>query len=143
MIEQDGAEASSVTLTIDSRQISREAALRAVYWFSKHLHIEFPSSPVDDLTFRVVLRRKAPTSEMPVIPRIEELIADFKNSLIDSELRVRVQQETSAIRELILAKAFAEAGVLEDPPSGTFDDPVLSSRAGESNGLKILHKTPL
>lgn len=115
----------AVVLTIDSRQISRDAALRAAYWFTQNLNVEFPASEGEH-TFEVVLRPKAPTLDNPVERQLRDLVAEFQNSLIDFELRVRVQNETAAIRELILAKAFAEAGVLEDPPVGSFNDPVLS-----------------
>jgi His-Xaa-Ser system protein HxsD len=115
----------AVSLTIDSRQISRDAALRAAYWFTQHLNVEFPASNAEH-TFEVVLRPKAPTLDNPVTRPLRDLVDEFQNSLIDFELRVRVQNETAAIRELILAKAFAEAGVLEDPPVGSFNDPVLS-----------------
>lgn len=121
--QRDGEEA--ITLTLDPQQISRDASLRAAYWFTGHLNIEFPPSPAG-LRYSVVLRPKPLTLEVPKRPAFPELVADFQNALIDSELRVRVQQETSAVRELILAKAFAEAGVLEDLPVGSFNDPVLS-----------------
>ena len=52
-----GSEAS-VTLTLDARQFCREAALKAAYWFTKDLNIEFPPSEREHL-FEVVLRTKA------------------------------------------------------------------------------------
>lgn len=129
-IQPGSAEVEAITLTVDSRQISRDAVLRASYWFTKDLNVEFPSSTSAD-SLIIVLRPKytVPTLQVPRPIPFKELIAEFQNALIDAELRVRVQRETSAIRELILAKAFAEAGVLEDPPPGSFRDPVLS--AGE------------
>jgi His-Xaa-Ser system protein HxsD len=120
-----GSEAS-LTLTLDSRQFSREAALKAAYWFSKDLYIDFPPSATEHL-FEVVLRAKYPTPTLdnPAPNTLDELASEFRNALIDSELRIQVQRETSGVRELLLAKAFAEAGVLESSPSGSFSDPVL------------------
>jgi len=120
-----GSEAS-FTLTLDPRQFSREAALKAAYWFTKDLHIEFPPSETGHL-FEVVLRAKCPTPTLdnPAPRKLSELVSDFRNALIDSELRIQVQRETSGVRELLLAKAFAEAGVLESYPPGSFNDPVL------------------
>lgn len=126
-VKQGSGEVDGITLTLDSRQISRDAALRASYWFTKDLDIEFPASPSAD-SFVIILRARCPSPTLQV-PRpipFKQLVAEFQNALIDAELRVRVQQETSAVRELILAKAFAESGVLEDPPPGSFNDPVLS-----------------
>jgi len=121
-----GSEAS-LTLRLDCRQFSREAALRAAYWLTKDLYIEFPPGESEH-TFEVVLRSKcsAPTLENPVPKALDELASEFRNALIDSELRIQVQRETSAVRELLLAKAFAEAGVLESSPPGSFSDPVLA-----------------
>jgi His-Xaa-Ser system protein HxsD len=117
---------ASLTLTLDSRQFSREAALKAAYWFTKDLYVDFPPSEREHL-FEVVLRAKYPTPTLdnPAPKALDELAAEFRNALIDSELRVQVQRETSGVRELLLAKAFAEAGVLESSPPGFFSDPVL------------------
>lgn len=40
----------------------------------------------------------------------------------DFTLRERIETRTASIRELLLAKAFAEAGILEDSPEGVFGD---------------------
>jgi len=117
----------SLTLTLDSRQFSRDAALKAAYWFSKDLYIDFPPSATEKM-FEVVLRAKYPTPTLdnPAPKALDELASEFRNALIDSELRIQVQRETSGVRELLLAKAFAEAGVLESSPPGSFSDPVLA-----------------
>ena len=121
-----GSEAS-ITLTLDSRQFSREAALKAAYWFTKDLYIDFPPSGTE-YSFEVVLRPKCsvPTLDNPAPKTLDELVSEFRNALIDSELRIQVERETSGVRELLLAKAFAEAGVLESSPPGSFSDPVLA-----------------
>jgi His-Xaa-Ser system protein HxsD len=127
--EAVGGESRSLTLVLEARQFSRDAALRAAYWFSKDLYIDFPPSEGES-TFTVVLRPKTtvPTLDDPSPKSLAELASEFQNALVDSELRVRVQRETSAVRELLIAKAFAEAGVLEDNPPGSFYDPVLSAK---------------
>ena len=129
-------ECTSTTLVLETRQFSRDAALRASYWFSNELYVEFPPTESQS-EYSVVLRRKltVPTLENPSPKSLAQLASDFQNALVDSELRVRVQDETMAIRELIFAKAFAEAGVLEDGPPGTYDDPV---RAAENSANPTL-----
>jgi His-Xaa-Ser system protein HxsD len=126
--EAKGMEAGSITLQLEACQFSRDAALRAAYWFSKDLYVEFPPSEGKS-TFTVVLKAKntIPTLDDPKPKTLGQLASEFQNALVDSELRVRVQKETSAVRELLIAKAFAEAGVLEDDPPGSFDDPVLTA----------------
>jgi len=37
----------------------------------------------------------------------------FTAAVLDAELRLQIGRETAGVRELILAKAFSEAGVLE------------------------------
>jgi His-Xaa-Ser system protein HxsD len=130
------------TLVLESCQFSRDAALRAAYWFSRDLDIEFPPSESES-KYTVVLKPKTalPTLDDPKPKSLAELVSDFQNALIDFELRVRVQRETSSVRELLLAKAFAEAGVLEDNPPGSFDDPVQSAQQKiQSNLITITPK---
>jgi His-Xaa-Ser system protein HxsD len=134
-------EKGEALLTIDSRVFSRDALLRALYWFSKDLYSEVSLSD-DEQHFLVCLRLKqlVPTLENPKPPDLQALIADFQTALVDSELRVQIQKETAGVRELILAKAFSEAGVLEDVPPQRYEDPVLASHPREKTDslLKIL-----
>lgn len=81
-----------------------------------------------------------PTLAQPRPRRIDELLPDFFEALLDSQLRVEIQEQTAAVRELIIAKAFAESGVLEDPPPGTFEDPVDSRDQSKSNLVQISNK---
>jgi len=122
-----------VCLNLNARQFSREAVVRASYWLSKELHIDIPPCESDEV-IQVILRARSevPTLDNPRPKSLEDLVVEFKDSLIDAELRVQVLRETSAVRELLLAKAFAEAGVLEDGPPGSFDDPVLAKSEPDS-----------
>lgn len=134
----------SVCITIDTRQFSREAVLKAGYWFTEDLYIEFSPSTCDD-SFELVLRLKhpTPTLQRPAPKPLNELVGEFRNALIESQLRIQVQRETSGVRELLIAKAFAEAGVLEGDPPGSFGDPVLASVAfAERNLVPVQQLTP-
>jgi His-Xaa-Ser system protein HxsD len=134
--KETGVETNSIALRLETRQFSRDAVLRAAYWFSKDLYFEFPPSEGES-TFSVVIKAKntIPTLDDPKPKTLGQLVSEFQNALVDSELRVRVQKETSSIRELIIAKAFAEAGVLEDGPPGSFDDPVLAAEKSTKSNL--------
>ncbi len=48
--------------------------------------------------------------------------AAFTTSAMDFALREKIEAKTSGIRDLLLAKAFSESGVLEDQPEGVFGD---------------------
>jgi His-Xaa-Ser system protein HxsD len=137
-----GRAPESITLVLESCQFSRDAALRAAYWFSKDLYIEFPPSE-NESKYSVILKAKTnlPMLDGPKPTSLEELSSEFQNSLVDFELRVRVQKETTAVRELLLAKAFAEAGVLEDDPPGSYYDPVLTDeKSAKPNLITITQK---
>jgi hypothetical protein len=55
---------------------------------------------------------------------------------MDFALREKIEAKTSGIRDLLLAKAFSESGVLEDAPEGVFGDAV--EEAKPDSMLKIL-----
>jgi hypothetical protein len=48
----------------------------------------------------------------------------FVGTVMDFALREKIEAKTSGIRDLLLAKAFSESGVLEDGPLGTFGDKI-------------------
>jgi His-Xaa-Ser system protein HxsD len=42
------------------------------------------------------------------------LIAEFRNEVLDETLRARIREETQEVRNLILALAFSQTGLVED-----------------------------
>ena len=115
---------SSATICLDARIYSREATLKASYWYTDVAYISFLDSPEDKFTVRIKLKQVTPTLESPKPISIKEAVDEFCNSLLDFEVRHQVDVETTAVRQLILAKAFSESGVLEDEPPGSVADPV-------------------
>ena len=118
----------SATIYLDPRIYTREAILRASYWFTDVAHIHAPESPNERLAIRISLKQPKPTLANPNPLNIKEIVGEFCNSLIDFELRRQVETETASVRQLILAKAFSESGVLEDEPPGTITDPVETTK---------------
>jgi His-Xaa-Ser system protein HxsD len=114
----------SANIRLDPRIYSREAILKACYWYTDLAHVRCPESSDGSITVFIELKRGSPTLDTPVPMTISEVIGDFCNSLLDFELRRQVESETGVIRQLILAKAFSESGVLEDDPPGSIADPV-------------------
>jgi len=76
------------------------------------------------IVVQVQLKQVVSTLDNPRPEKITDFLGDFCNSLLDFELRRTVEAETTPIRQLVLAKAFSESGVLEDTPLGTVADPV-------------------
>jgi His-Xaa-Ser system protein HxsD len=104
MDESQGRESwrtESRSYEVDLKIFSRDALFRACYQFTERcylfLHSDIESSVVVD--FR---RRRLDTD-------LEELVGSFANELVAQQLRVDIARETKTIRELIVARAFADA----------------------------------
>jgi His-Xaa-Ser system protein HxsD len=119
----------SATIRLDPRVYSREAVLRASYWQTDDAYVHVPQSEDQSLIVHIRLKETKPTLENPRPITIDELVGEFCNSLLDFELRRQIETETASVRQLILAKAFSESGVLEDDPIGTVADPVEGTKS--------------
>jgi His-Xaa-Ser system protein HxsD len=126
-----------LSVSIDEHVYSREALLRTCYWFTEraYLYITRPRAGIFDVQIR--LKQTRPTLEHPEIPKVEEIVGEFLNQLLDYQMRQEIDNQTGAIRELLIAKAFAEAGVLEDEPPGDPSDPV---EAGKQALVQLMAK---
>jgi His-Xaa-Ser system protein HxsD len=132
---------ATATISVDKKVYSKGAILRAFYWLSKDLHCRIDEES-GCFRVRVGLKVSAPTLNQPRVKNIDEWIPEIFDALLDSQLRVEIQTETAAVRELIIAKAFAESGILEDPPPGTFEDPVKSNDRDSRTLISIKNKLP-
>jgi hypothetical protein len=64
---------------------------------------------------------------------LDRIVGEFENALLDHQLRFEIARETTTIRELIVAKAFAEGNALEDHPVGDDRDPVEQATSGSND----------
>ena len=135
-METDCESAASATIYLDPRIYTREAILRTCYWCTAVAWIKVPESPTGRLEVKISLKPNIPTLDNPEPITIERFVAEFCNALLDFELRRQVENETFNLRQLILAKAFSESGVLEDEPPGIVADPV--EQKNPSGLLKII-----
>jgi His-Xaa-Ser system protein HxsD len=131
---------ATATISLDKKVYSKSAVLRACYWFGKDLYCHVAEKD-EFLEILLRLRVSSPTLDQPRVRQIDEWLPDIFDALLDSQLRVEIQAETVGVRELIIAKAFAESGVLEDPPPGTFVDPVTRSDAEAKDLIRINTKS--
>lgn len=105
---------SIVVVELDADLFSAEAVLKTCHWFSRDFAFEV-SRPTRGF-ISVSLRSKQSS------PLSGSIRSEFISMATDFTLRERIEARTTSIRELLLAKAFAEAGVLEDSPAGVFGD---------------------
>lgn len=121
--------ANAVSFTLDERVYSLEAVLRTAYWFTDRVYV-FISKPTEQ-TLRLHLKTKLATLECPQQSVISDIAGEFGNALIDNQLREGIEQRTGKLRELLVMKAFAESGALEDAPPGTPNDPVADQQRAD------------
>lgn len=107
-----------VVVEINLVIISAEALLKTCHWFSRDFVCE-------------IRNRTGQIADVSLTPRREMSPSDlasareaFNTSAMDFALREKIETRTSGIRDLLLAKAFSESGVLEDQPGGVFGDRV-------------------
>jgi His-Xaa-Ser system protein HxsD len=123
-----------LSVDLDESVYSRDAVLRTAYWFTDrcYLYIARPAPG----SFRVQLKSKALKPDLDA-GTLEEVAGEFLNSLLDHQIRRDIESETGRIRELLVAKAFAEAGTLEDTPPGEPGDPVDQAHQRENAFVQI------
>jgi His-Xaa-Ser system protein HxsD len=95
--------------------ISVEALLKTCYWFSR----DFVCDVTHDSPERSTVRLRPKSSSELSASEAQEL---FMTHAMDFALRERVTAKTADVRDLLLAKAFSESGVLEEQPVGVFGD---------------------
>ena len=111
-------DASHVMVEINLAIISAEALLKTSYWFSRDFVCEIRNQ--DDKLAEVCLTPRSPMSASDLASAKDA----FNTSAMDFALREKIEAKTSGIRDLLLAKAFSESGVLEDQPAGVFGDTI-------------------
>jgi His-Xaa-Ser system protein HxsD len=134
-IEFDTGRATAI-LSIDKKVHSKSAILKVCYWLSEDLYFQVTEEE-SQFSVTVGLREVTPTLNRPSVKKIDEWLPDILNALVDAQLREEIQAETAEIRELIIAKAFAESGILEGLPPGTFIDPVETTQPESTRLVKI------
>lgn len=107
---------SEITLLVDETIYTRIALLKTCYWFTNRCYVFIYRH--DDRHLAVHLASK------PSGSCFDAIVGEFENALLDHQLRFEIANETATLRELIVAKAFADGNVLEDLPVGDDKDPV-------------------
>lgn len=94
-----------LAVAVNSDLYSREALFRVCYLFTDRCYL-FLSQEEGSPVIHVRFTRKSPETDL------SRLAGEFSNELVNQKVRLDVAAETKAIRELIVAQAFAEADLL-------------------------------
>lgn len=100
MAEQTSHEGVTVTFA-HSAAFDIEAIKRAAYRFSDRVSVEITDTPEERVC---TLRKLHPDREL----NIETLAGDFRNEVLDHDLRIKIAAETESYRNLILSLAFSK-----------------------------------
>lgn len=120
-------------LLVDETIYSRSAILKTCYWFTDRCYVFVYRHDGEHLAVRL-------TAKLGDISLLEAVVGEFENALLDQQLRFEIERETATLRELIVAKAFADTDLLEDQPFGDDRDPV--EVAGAGAGQSTTEKQP-
>jgi His-Xaa-Ser system protein HxsD len=105
-----------LNLRVEEQFYAEAVVYKCFYWYTRDFVVE--------------INRESDTLLVSLVPKMrksviiwEALVEKIKQDLIDFKLRAIVLSETSTIRELIIAKAFAYYEE-ENGPSSNVSDPV-------------------
>ena len=113
---------TALAVPVSLEVASIETILKACYWLSSDCVCNVGAPTGGHATVSIEVRQGSSLSLSAARERFTSLLNDFA-------LRDRVTHATAGIRDLLLAKAFSEAGVLDDSPSGVFGDPIEEAKA--------------
>jgi His-Xaa-Ser system protein HxsD len=102
-----GNKASIHTITFDPSCYSADAVQRAAYTFGSEFSCLVSNDHDGPLRCEIRFPPETDSSE------IEHLIARFQNEVLDYSLRERIRDETREVRNLILAVAFSQTGLVD------------------------------
>ena len=117
-------DAPRAVVEIDRSMVSAEALLKTCYWFTRDFVCEIRNR--NEHVAEVFLTPRNPASASGLASAKDA----FTTRAMDFALREKIEAKTSGIRDLLLAKAFSESGVLEDLPEGVFGDTVEEMKPG-------------
>ncbi len=116
-----------VRVSVDANVFGQTAVLKTAYWFTDHhyLFLAFnPSTGLLDVEFR-------PKNPNPSLDSLKAACGEFWNHLLDQAVRQKVLEETSAVRDALLRKAFFEAKA--SLPPGIVSNEVRLPNSGQTS----------
>lgn len=115
---KDYIENDLIVVHADKNVFSKEALLKAMYWYGDRFHIE-----IKDLSDHFRICFQSIGDKKIEAKLLDDFLLKIRRDLVDFELRQIVRNETSLVQQLLVAKAFSNNSCKEDPP-GSIADPV-------------------
>jgi His-Xaa-Ser system protein HxsD len=103
---------------LDAEIYNEAVAFKCFYWYGAEYEVVIDRAR-EGRSLSVVL---SPRTGALAGDAAESLISRVRRDLVDFKTRDIVARETRAIRELLVAKAFADTDDFDEPPLGTVAD---------------------
>jgi His-Xaa-Ser system protein HxsD len=97
-----------VTICVDSRVFRLSAVKKAAYRLGDRFYAGIQVDPEPENTIRVTLTAKTDRVSL------ETIEGEFRNELLDQDLREMIAEETEGVRNLLLAQAFSGVSLTGD-----------------------------
>lgn len=108
---------SGIEIYLDAQLFEKEAIFKTLYWYGDKFITLVNLIEPNEFQIRLEPIKKFTLDE------IKESYLKLNQDLLDFQLRQIIHSETKNVRDLIIAKAFAN-GSLDELPSGDISDPV-------------------
>lgn len=108
----------TIELEISGNLFSKVTVLKTLYWFGDKFLVDI--APKEN---NYLVSLKPLSSSNLSNDDLEHYLQKVQRDLIDFSLRETINNETTNIRELLIAKAFSN-GEYDEPPIGDISDPV-------------------
>lgn len=119
MVLKNNCKDGVITVFANTELYSKDTIFKCLYWYGDKFHTNVSFHNQD--TYKIELSSLA--NNQIKSEDLDLYLSKLERDLIDFSLRQVVNQETQAIRELLIAKAFAN-GDFDELPVGEVADPV-------------------
>jgi His-Xaa-Ser system protein HxsD len=109
---------AGLELLLDSGLYNEAVIFKCFYWYGAEYEVVI-DRVADGKSLSVVL---SPRTGPLAVEQVDALVSRVRRDLLDFKTRDIVARETQAIRELLVAKAFANFDELDEPPLGSIAD---------------------
>ena len=93
-----------VRISADTGVFSETAIYKTAYWFTDEYYLYLSKKQANLLEIEI-----RPKNSKTSVDNLKDVCGAFMNYMLDQEVRQKVIQETAAVRETLIQKAFFEA----------------------------------